>query len=109
MKGVTEDMAYRICHFLNSGYKAGFTQEDFELFYPFVTFSFQDQDTDNRLNVVGMSVIDSEINHNKFIRTLEAFVDNALDRVAAADIEFGKKYNGPCIDNEFIKFENIKI
>ena len=66
--------------------------------------AFQDQDTDNRLKVVGMSVIDSGINPNKFIRTLEAFVDNALDRVAAADIEFGKKYNGPCIDNEFINF-----
>ena len=56
-----------------------------------------------------MSVIDSGINPNKFIRTLEEFVDNALDRVAAADIEFGKKYNGPCIDNEFINFENIEI
>ena len=56
-----------------------------------------------------MSVIDSGINPNKFIRTLEAFVDNALDRVAAADIEFGKKYNGYCIDNEFIEFENIEI
>ena len=109
VKGVTEDMAYRICHFMNSGSKAEFTQEDFELVYPFVTFSFQDQDTDNRLKLVGMSVIDSGINPNKFIRTLEEFVDNALDRVAAADIEFGKKYNGHCIDNEFIEFENIEI
>ena len=71
--------------------------------------AFQDQDTDNRLKRVGISVIDSGINPNKFIRTLEAFVANALDRVAAAGIEFGKKYNGPCIDNEFIKFENIEI
>ena len=29
VKGVTEDMAYRICHFMNSGSKAEFTQEDF--------------------------------------------------------------------------------
>ena len=109
VKGVTEDMAYRICHFMNAGSNTEFTQEDFEVVYPFVTFSFQDQDTDDRLKIIGMSVVDSGINPNTFIRTLETFVDNALDRVAATDIEFGKKYNGPCIDNEFIKLEDEGI